>query len=328
MSPFIHVLILNWRTPEMTLGALQATLAEMEGLQGFITIIDNDSQDGSYERLLTATLGMKRVRVLQSGRNGGFGAGNNHGVLTPLPDRPKVDYWYIQNSDSFPTRGSIRALADYLQANPRAGIAGSLLVGEEGAPRQTQFRFPSIRSEFEGAARTGPISRLLRNHVVPLLLPEGDCRVDWLAGASMMIRAEILESIGLFDERFFLYFEETDLCRRACLAGYETHFVKNSVVRHLGSKSTGQYEWARVPGYWFDSRLHYFIKNHGALYAAGATLAHVAGGLIHRARCLLTGKAPSDPPHFLRDLIRHDLAALLPAAARERRENANVPAHR
>ncbi|NDU99470.1 glycosyltransferase family 2 protein [Pseudoroseicyclus tamaricis] len=328
MSPFIHVLILNWRSPEMTLRAMEATLAEMEGLDGFVTLLDNDSQDGSFERLLTATFDLPRVRVVQTGHNGGFGAGNNHGILTPLPSRPKVDYWYIQNSDSFPKPGAIRTLVKYLEAQPRVGIAGSQLVDEEGVPQQTQFRFPSILSELEGAARTGPISRLLSRHAVPFPLLREDQPVDWLAGASMLIRASLLESIGLFDERFFLYFEETDLCRRARLAGFETHFVKASVVTHGGSVSTGMQEWTRVPEYWFDSRLHYFAKNHGPLYAAGATAAHVAGGLIHRLRCLVTGKAPADPPGFLRHLIRHDLSALLPAAARERRNAKNVPAHR
>ncbi|WP_373355181.1 glycosyltransferase family 2 protein [Pseudoroseicyclus sp. CXY001] len=326
MSPFVHVLILNWRTPEMTLKACEATLKEMEGIEGLITLLDNDSQDGSFEYLLTATFDMPRVRVVQTGRNGGFGAGNNHGILSPLPGRPKVDYIYIQNSDAFPRAGAIRALLKHLESHPRAGLAGSQLVDEGGLPQQTQFRFPSILSEFEGAARLGPVSRLLRRHaLVHPILPDSR-PVDWLAGASLMIRADILSGIGLFDERFFLYFEETDLCHRAVAAGVEVHFVKSSVVTHAGSVSTGRDYWERVPAYWFDSRLHYFVKTHGAAYAAAATAAHVAGGLIHRLRCRLAGRPPEDPPGFLRQLIRHDMASLLPGRGSRRPGPRGTPA--
>jgi hypothetical protein len=70
-------------------------------------------------------------------------------------------------------------------------------------------------------------------------------------------------------------------------------------------------QWNRVPEYWFDSRWHYFSKNHGVAYACLATLAHLAGGMIHRLRVLLQRKDPGDPPKFLRHLIAHDLKALL-----------------
>jgi N-acetylglucosaminyl-diphospho-decaprenol L-rhamnosyltransferase len=65
--------------------------------------------------------------------------------------------------------------------------------------------------------------------------------------------------------------------------------------------------WKRTPGYWFDSRRHYFVKNHGRATFAAATLAHVAGGLIWRLRCALARRPPGDPPHFLRDLIAHSI---------------------
>lgn len=312
-APFVQVILLNWRTPEMTLRALDATRKAMKGVHGLITVVDNDSGDGSFEALKGATMEMKRVRVLQSGRNGGFGAGNNYGILSGLPGGQRPDFLYIQNSDTFPRPGAITALLAHLQSHPRAGLAGSILHGASGETHLSTFRFPSWISEFESAARMGPVSRLLRRRRVPLETPPSAQKVDWLAGASLMIRAEVLSRIGLFDERFFLYFEETDLCRRAALAGYETHFVPASVVTHLGSVSTGMKEWTAVPGYWYESRLHYFVKNHGRAYALLATTAHLMGGWLHRLRCRLGGTAPVDPPGFLRALLRHDLAAMFNA---------------
>ena len=87
-------------------------------------------------------------------------------------------------------------------------------------------------------------------------------------------------------------------------------FLAESVVTHLGSVSTGMKEWKRVPDYWFDSRWHYFTKNHGRLYAVLATLLRLIGGGLHWLRCNVTGKTHSGAPHFLRTLARHDAAAV------------------
>ncbi|WP_280157195.1 glycosyltransferase family 2 protein [Wenxinia saemankumensis] len=301
----IHTIVLNWRTPDMTLRAVEAALAAMEGLAGGITVVDNDSRDGSFERLSAALAGQDRVRVIQSGRNGGFGAGNNAGIRAGLPGGAVPDLVYILNSDAFPAPDAIRALAEDLAAHPRAGLAGSLIHGEDGATHLTTFRFPSIASEFEEGARFGPVSRLLAARRVPLDTPGRACEVDWLAGASLMIRRAVLEEVGGFDETFFLYFEETELCLRARRAGWTTRFVPGSRVAHIGSVSTGMKDWARVPEYWFDSRRHYFRKSHGAAFAAAADVARVAGGLVHRARNLARGRRADDPPHFLRTLVRH-----------------------
>jgi N-acetylglucosaminyl-diphospho-decaprenol L-rhamnosyltransferase len=233
------------------------------------------------------------------------------GIRLGLPDGRRPDYVYILNSDAFPAPDAIRLLLEYLQSHPKVGLAGSYIHGPDGEAHVTCFRFPSVASEFEGAARSGPISRLLANRSVSIGVPEATGPVDWLAGASMMLREEVVRQVGIFDETFFLYFEETDLCRRAAEAGWPTHFVRESRVEHIGSVSTGMKTWKRVPGYWFDSRWHYFQKSGGTLRAVAATLAHLAGGLILQTRRLVRPSIPPGPPHFLRDLIGHALRRLV-----------------
>ncbi|MES2665253.1 MAG: glycosyltransferase family 2 protein [Pseudomonadota bacterium] len=312
-SPTLLTVILNWRTPDLTLRAAEAALRALDGTTGALTIVDNASGDGSHEAMLAQVvqrgwdIGPHRVRVLQSGRNGGFGAGNNVGIRAGLPDGSKPDYVYILNSDAFPAPDAIRALLAHLQAHPATGFAGSYIHGPEGDPHRTAFRFPTIASEFECQARFGPVSRLLHDRIVAAPLPTVTSRVDWLAGASLMMRQSVLDRIGLFDETFFLYFEETDLCHRAARAGWPTDYVLESRVEHIGSVSTGMKEWTRIPQFWLDSRLHYFTKTHGRAYAAATTLAHVAGGLMWRARLLVQRKDPGDPPHYLTDLVSHAL---------------------
>lgn len=303
----VLTVILNWRTAEMTLRAVAAAETAMEGIAGAITVVDNDSGDGSFEKMSAALADHSRVRVVQSGRNGGFGAGNNVGIRLGLPDGSRPAFIYILNSDAFPAADAIRHLLTYLKANPQVGFAGSFIHGPDGEAHNTCFRFPSVASEFEGAARTGPISRRLAHRAVPLDVPKASGPVEWVAGASLMMRDSVLQDIGLFDENFFLYFEETDLCRRARQAGWATHFVMESRIEHIGSVSTGMKRWTRVPQYWFDSRWLYFKKEGGRSYAILATMAHVAGGLILRTRRLVQPQVRPDPPHFLRDLLSHAL---------------------
>lgn len=313
----VLTIILNWRTPEMTLKAAEAARLAMNGIEGAISIVDNASGDGSAEAIEAAIAargwgtGTTPVRLIRSPRNGGFGAGNNVGIRAGLPGGVRPDYAFILNSDAFPAPDAIRALLAHLEANPATGFAGSFIHGPEGDPHRTAFRFPSIAGEFEASVRFGPISRLLARHIVAQPIPTSTTQVDWLAGASLMMRSSVLERIGLFDEGFFLYFEETELCRRAARAGWPTDYVVESRVAHIGSVSTGMKKWARTPAFWFDSRWRYFSTVHGRGYAVAATLAHLAGGALWRARLLIQRRDRGDPPHFLRDMAAHHLRALL-----------------
>lgn len=322
--PRLLTVLLNWRTPQMTLQAAEAALTALDGIDGALVIVDNASGDGSEQVMAEAVRargwdrGPQAVRVLQSGRNGGFGAGNNFGIRAGLPDGSLPEYVYILNSDAFPAPDAIRALLTHLESHPDVGFAGSFIHGPDGVPHRTAFRFPSAAGEFEAQLRFGPVSRLLRRHIVAQPIPQATTRVDWLAGASLMMRRSVLDRIGLFDEAFFLYFEETDLCRRAALAGWPTDYVVESRVTHIGSVSTGMKTWQRIPGFWLDSRWHYFVKNHGRAYAVAATLAAVAGGVLWRARLLIQRKDRGDPPRYLRDMVAHHARALMAPLLRRR----------
>lgn len=308
-DPRLLVVLLNYRTPQMTLRAAKAALADMPETAELV-IVDNASGDGSmgiFEQALADWDLGARVRLILSGRNGGFGAGCNIGLAEQMSDGSAPDFFYLLNSDAFPDPGCIAILLDHMARHPRAGFAASHVRGEDDLPHTTAFRFPSIAGEFEGAVRFGPVSRLLAHAIVAPPLPEKTTRVDWAAGASVMIRTATLEEIGRFDETFFLYFEETDLMKRGARAGWSCWYVPEARVVHIGSVSTGMKEWQRMPAYWFASRRHYFIKTHGRAYAAAAWGARLTGSALHALRCALTGRKPQDPAFFTRDLARHGL---------------------
>jgi len=311
----LAVSILNYRTPELTLDAIQSTINALVDMEDDwrVIVVDNDSRDASEEKLRTTvrdkqqleTLGWGNVEVLQSGHNGGFGAGNNFAAKHAIEHFDALEYIYVLNSDAFPDKDAILQLVDFLDKHSGYGVAGSYIYGVDGAPHETAFRFPSALGEFEGSIRFGPVSKLLKRYQVPMGIPEVSCDVDWLAGASMLIRAKALQEVGMFDETFFLYFEETDLCLRAKRLGWPTRYLPESKVAHIGSASTGMKKWDRIPGYWLDSRKYYFKKNHGSLYFVLATLLRVIGSGLFTLRCLIERKENSDPKKFIRDMIRH-----------------------
>lgn len=313
-------IVLNWRTPDMTLDAIRAAVTAMMPIEGgwHLYVVDNDSQDGSEAKLRAAiaaeqakgTPGYERIEVIQSGHNGGFGAGNNVGIRAALALTDRPEHVYILNSDAFPAPDAIVKLVAALDARPELGIAGSYIHGVDGEPHVTAFRFPSIQSEIEDGLGLGVVTRALKRWVVPMGIPDTTIEVDWLAGASMMMRVRMLDEIGVFDETFFLYFEETDLCRRAAKAGWKTLYVRDSHCAHVGSASTGMKKWTRIPGYWLDSRRHYFTKNHGTAYFVAATALRVASETAYEARRLVQrGKSARSPEGFVRDLARHALGA-------------------
>jgi len=314
-KPNLLVIVLNYRTVEMTLRAVQAALIDMcqtSAARAELVIVDNDSGDGSAALLEQAISDRgwgseAPVRLIRASQNGGFGAGNNIAMRAGMSDGSVPNFVHVVNSDAFLDPGCIATLLAHLQARPQVGIVGSHVRGEDDLPHTTAFRFPSIGGEFEGAARIGPITRLLKSHVVAPPLPAQAARVDWVAGASVMLRSEMLREIGLFDEKYFLYFEETDLCLRAARAGWECWYVPQARCVHVGSVSTGMKEGRRLPRYWFDSRDRYFTKNHGGGYTLMALLARLAGTGLHHLRCLLTGRKTEEAPGFARDLLAHAL---------------------
>lgn len=308
----ILAVILNYKTPEMTLKSADSAVLALNQITDDwrLTIVDNDSQDGSYELIKQAVLDKteaywEKVDVVESGHNGGFGAGNNFAIRPALKMDLPPEYIYILNSDAFPDLNAIKHLVEHLDKNPKTGIVGSFIHGTDDVPHVTAFRFPTIFSELESGICLGIVSKILKNYIVPMGIPEMTQKVDWLAGASMMFRSAMLKQVGLFDEGFFLYFEETDLCKQASRKGWDTMYVKESKVAHIGSASTGMKDWQRIPRYWLDSRKYYYCKNHGRAYNHLATIARLLGGLFWQIRRRIQGKPDKSPPYFLGDLLKH-----------------------
>jgi N-acetylglucosaminyl-diphospho-decaprenol L-rhamnosyltransferase len=326
-SPAVAVVIVNYRTPGLTIDCLRSLAAEAPSLPGgaAVLVTDNASGDDSADRI-AAAIGKNGwadwASLMPLPRNGGFAYGNNAAIRQALHRSQPPRYVLLLNPDTIVRPGAVGELVTFLDTHPRAGIAGSRLEYPDGSPQVSAFRFPSVLSEFDAGLRVGIVTRLLSNFIVAPPPPAGICRTDWVSGASFMVRREVLDSVGLLDEGYFMYYEELDLCLRARRAGWECWHVPASRVVHLVGQSSGintpDKPLRRMPAYWFESRRRYFVKNHGWPYAAAADAARIATFAAWRlARAVLRRPDP-DPPHLLGDFVRHSVLTQRPVRSRDK----------
>jgi N-acetylglucosaminyl-diphospho-decaprenol L-rhamnosyltransferase len=311
------IVIVNYRSAPLAIDCLRSLRAEVTAIPDVrVVVTDGASPDDSVPQLRQAIAdnawgGWISLQPLP--KNGGFAYGNNEAIRPALAGGDPPDYVLLLNPDTVVRLGAIGALLQFMDANPGVGIAGSRLEDPDGTPQRSAFRFHSAPAEFENTFRLGLVSRLMHDRVVAPDVPQAACQMDWVSGASMIVRRKVFEDVGLLDERYFMYFEETDFCLRAKRAGWTCWYVPASRVVHLVGQCSGVTDKMqpprRRPVYWFDSRRRYFVKNHGRAYALLADLAWAAGMSVYRVRRLVQRKPDTDPPKFLTDFLRRSTLA-------------------
>jgi hypothetical protein len=261
----ISVSIVNTNNRELLLaclGTLQASLSADVEVE--IVVLDNASDDGSVEAVRAAH---PSVRVIAHRRRAGFGA-NHNAVIRETRGR----YVYVLNDDTLVEPGSFDRMVGYLDAHPQVAALGPHVVFPDGREQASAWRFPSpwisVRSAIT-LARAG----------ITLSGGQDIRRVDWVFGCALLVRRAALDVIGLFDEGFFIYSEETDLCRRLADAGFETVYFPPVTLVHVGNATTSRVPERRLNELW-RSRRRYWFKHHGA---AGARVATTAAGLQYLA---------------------------------------------
>ncbi|MFK7739277.1 MAG: glycosyltransferase [Planctomycetota bacterium] len=251
------------------------------------------------------------VQLCAMPRNGGFAYGVNAGRQSASDLDQPPDAFFLLNPDTYIHPGAISELCDYLVAHPEAGMVGSRLEDPDGTVQHSRFRFPSLASEFDRGLNLGIVSRLLRRWATCPPLSETAHEIDWLSGAAMMIRRDLFDAVGPFDEDYFLYFEELDFARRAHAAGARSHYVPASRVVHLVGRSTGvtvrDRRPDRTPSYWFASRSRYFKKHHAWLYKRVVDVAFTIGRCGSHLLRVIRRRPYEGPPHYLWDFVRHNV---------------------
>lgn len=261
--PKVDVVVVNWndrnRTPEAVDSVL--ALSEAKADPDFLRVIiaDNGSTDGSVE-YFRGRYG-DRIYIHENGSNLGFGAGVNR--VLPLV---RAEYVFLLNPDAIVHDGALAALVHFMDQHPQCAIAGPTIHEADGRIAESCGEFDTWTGAFLRSSGWGdlPFFRKYANGAALRTWNYASYRqVDLVIGAAMLIRRSVVERIGLFDERYFMYHEEVDLARRVADAGFESWFVPDAHVTHVGQGSSGG---KGVERYKQRSRRLYWVKHHGRLW--------------------------------------------------------------
>lgn len=281
MGNGVAVVVVSYNTREMTLRSVRAILESDEPVEE-VWVIDNGSHDGTVEALrrFGSSLPTTRLQVLDPGTNLGFGAANNLGIR-----QTQADYVAFINSDAFVERDTLQRLREHLELYPTVGVVGPRLLHVDGSAQESRFAFPSpLRAWMENVGVDGLIRKSFGRWF------RGGDHPDWLSGACLMMRRDLFERLGGFDEGFFLYSEETDLQYRIRAVGWDIQRVSHCTAVHVGGASGGGEISQRVAECFFDGVDRYFLKHHGrwgfyhlrAATALGAVRRAIAWFLLSR----------------------------------------------
>lgn len=249
------------------IGACLAPLQAMPDVE--LVVVDNDSKDGTAAQVQKE---FPRIRLIALQENIGFGRACNLGVAAS-----GGSFVFLLNPDAIATAHALRTLVDFYETHPRAGVVGGRLVDPSGLPLQSIGDTPSVlRLVLDKpialiAKHVGPrglFRRVLGRCSAKFRLPHEAEPVAWVSGAFLCCRRMVWNEIGGFDEQFFLYYEDVDLCLRVSHAGWEVWHVPDAVVEHQsGASFRGDlYEQKRI----YYANQYYFFRKHSGLLIAYA----------------------------------------------------------
>lgn len=251
----ISVCVVNWRT-SAELERLAASLPEGAGDEPWeLRIVDNDSGDGSLERLRTS---LPEATVIEMGRNAGFGSGVNRAAR-----EASGEFLMVLNPDTRVSPGALGILARHLRERPEVALAAPQLVGPDGGRQASARRFPSATAAAFRGTPLGwifPRNRFARTYLMEDATFDEPTEVEWVSGSAMMLRRETFEAVGGFDEGFFMYCEDVDLCKRLHEAGWRVEYVPEASVEHKVGASSDQAQPAMIREH-HRSMLRYFVKH-------------------------------------------------------------------
>lgn len=248
-SPLVCIIILNWNGWQDTIACVESC-GTLSWPDYRIIIVDNNSSDGSEERLRQ---NFPDLEIIQTGENLGFAGGNNAGIRRAFEHG--ADYVWLLNNDTVVEPLSLTTMVNALDNSPSAAIAGSMVY------------YHDSRNKIWFAGGIWEKGRLRLRHRGAYELDEGQfneiCAMGSVTGCSMLIRASALRDMGLLDESYFLYWEDTELCARAGRNNYKVIFVPSSHIWHKISSTTQARSELQ---YYYHTRngLH-FLRDHDPL---------------------------------------------------------------
>ena len=254
----LSIIIVSYNVKDYLRGAIASVERSLAvgGLTGEILVVDNASSDGSAAMMRSE---FPNVRLFDPGENLGFGRANNLALR-----EAKGEYMLLLNPDTIVGEDTLRTMVDFMREHPEAGLAGCKLLNGDGTFQLSCRRgFPTPWASFTklfGLARFFPSSRLFARYNLTYLPVDATYEVDALGGAFMMLSRTAYDATRGFDESFFMYGEDLDLCYRAKQAGYAIYYVHSTATIHFKGESTRRSALNEVKV--FYEAMHVFVKKH------------------------------------------------------------------
>lgn len=253
----VSVILVSYNTRELTKQCLASLREKTRGVSCEVWVVDNASRDGSAAMIREC---FPDVKLIENGENLGFGRANNRALL-----RARGTYCFLLNTDTLLRNNAVRIFFEYMESHPGIGACGGNLVDANGAP-VASFGYRPTPETMLLRKTPWKLLRPRRNRAVKRYEQDIDrtvCQpVGFIVGADLFLRRRALDAAGLFDERFFLYYEETELQHRIAQAGWGIQFVPEAEIVHLVGKSTPSEQKARMM---YRSRILYFRLCFGPL---------------------------------------------------------------
>lgn len=265
----VTIAIVSLNTRELLAGCLRSVMATTRVMFD-VHVVDNGSSDGSTAMV---AVDFPEVRLTRSGSNRGFAAANNCAIR-----EADSRYVLLLNPDTLVSPETVGDLVSFMDDHPDVGICGPKILFPDGRFQSCGYRFPTLISEIRQSKHVSKLLRLLVGHEPPLSVEAVPFDVDWVDGACLLIRRDVIQDVGLLDEQFFLYAEELDWCFRTRRAGWRISVVPHVQMIHYQGQTSAQMSDFSL-AHLVETRLRYYRKNHGVAMATVTSLAYVAGCL-------------------------------------------------
>ncbi|GBD86462.1 N-acetylglucosaminyl-diphospho-decaprenol L-rhamnosyltransferase [bacterium BMS3Abin03] len=252
----LSIIIVNYNVKEFLQNLLHSIEKASSGISKEIIIVDNASDDGSVELIREK---FPDVKLIVNKKNLGFGKANNQALKIA-----KGDFMLMLNPDTLVSEDTFDKMIGFFNSNPEAGLAGCKILNPDGSLQLACRRsFPGPWTSFTkvtGLSRLFPKNKLFARYNLTYLDENKSYEVDAISGSFMMMRREVYEKVGGFDEQFFMYGEDLDLCYRIQKAGYKVFYVHSTQIIHYKGESTkrSSLDETRV----FYNAMHLFVKKH------------------------------------------------------------------
>lgn len=247
----LSIAVISYNTRDLLLACLQSVQDRTAGVDYEVIVVDNASRDGSVDAVRAR---FPQLTVIANAENAGFARACNQAAAVS-----SGRYLLLLNSDTVMQVGTLRTMVTCLEQHLDIGAVSCLQRDEHGRVLQSCFPFPSIRDHVRHSEDLPTVIRRLVGTLSPMDLTQSQ-DVDWANGACLMVRKAVFDRLGGLDERFFMYFEDVDLCRRVQQLGYRVRYVAEGEVVHLLGRSSLTSR-NRLNEQWELSRIRYVEKH-------------------------------------------------------------------